>query len=75
MSLRDALTNNKITIDEILEKANKDGNDLKIFEDFYQDGGSRYYLYEDYSIIKLNTLNGKDDLYIGVPSMNINDIN
>ena len=74
MSLRDALINNKITIDEILEKANRNQNELKIFGDFYQDGGSRYYLYEDYSIIKLNTLKGKSDLYIGVPSMNINDI-
>ena len=74
MSLRNALINNKISIDEILEKANKDINELKIFGDFYLDGGSKYYLYEDYSIIKLNTLSGKYDLYIGTPSMDINDI-
>lgn len=74
MSLRDALINNKITIDEILEKVNKDANETKIFQDIYKDGGSRYYLYGDYSIIKLNTLDSNYDLYIGVPSMDINDI-
>ncbi len=74
MSLRDALMNNKITADQILEKANKDINDMKIFGDFYTDGGSKYFLYDDYSIIKMNALSGNYDLYIGVPSMNINDI-
>ena len=74
MSLRDALINNKITVDEILEKANKDVEDGIIFGDGYLDGGSRIYIYDDYSIIKLNTLDGNKDLYIGLPSMNINDI-
>ena len=74
MTLRKALLNNKITIDEILEKANKDVNDLKIYRAYYTDGGSRYYLYEDYSIVKLHTLEGNRDLYIGVPSMNVNDV-
>ena len=76
MSLRDALINNKITIEEILEKANKDARENKtIFGDVYADGGSSFYIYNDYSILKLNTLEGNKDLYIGVPSMNINDIN
>ena len=74
MSLRDALINNKITIDEILENANKDINDGIIFGDFYLDGGSKYYLYEDFSILKLNTLDGNSDFYIGVPTMDINDL-
>ena len=75
MSLRDALINNKITIDEILEQANKDVNELRILESFYLDGGSKHYLYEDFSILSLNTLSGNNDIYIGAPSMNINDIN
>ena len=84
MPLKDALINNKITIDEILEKAYKDANEKKIiYGDVYRDGGSKFYLYNDYSILKLN-IEGFDeeeivkvinkDLYIGVPSMNINDI-
>ena len=74
MSLRDALINNKITIDKILEKADKETKESTIFGDYYADGGSRVYLYNDYSILKLNKLDGNKDLYIGVPSMNINDI-
>lgn len=80
MSLREALLNNKITAEEILEKAKKDANgDKTIIGDIYRDGGSTVYIYNDYSILKLNTLSGdgnygKKDLYIGVPSMNINDI-
>lgn len=76
MSLRDALINNKITAQEILEKAHKDAKeDGIIYGDIYLDGGSGYYIYDDYSILKYNTLSGNKDLYIGVPSMNINDIN
>ncbi len=75
MSLHDALINNKITIDEILEKADKEAKESNtIYGDIYADGGSRFYIYNDYSILKLNKLEGNKDLYIGVPSMNINDI-
>lgn len=82
MSLRDALINDKITVDEILEKAQKDAKvDRTIFGDIYLDGGSKFYIYNDYQILKCNaeTVTGNvmsyiKDLYIGVPSMNINDI-
>lgn len=74
MTLRDALLKDEVTIDEILEKADKDVNDLKIYMAYYLDGGSRCYLYEDYSILKFHTLEGNHDLYFGVPSMNINDV-
>lgn len=74
-SLRDALLNDKITIDEILEKAQRDARLNKtIFGDIYLDGGSSMYIYNDYQILKCNTLSGNRDLYIGVPSMDINDI-
>lgn len=74
MTLRDALLKNKITIDEILEEADKDVSNMKIYMDYYADGGSRCYLYEDYSILKFHTLEGNRDLYFGTPSMNINDV-
>ena len=79
MSLRDALLNNKITVEEILEKADKDSEkDKIIYGAVYRDGGSKVYIYDDYSILKFNTLSegkGSRDLYIGVPSMNINELN
>ena len=74
MSLREALLNNKITVEEILEKAKKDKENMSIYGDAYMDGGSIVYFYNDYSILKINNLQGNKDLYIGVPSMNINDL-
>lgn len=75
MSLREALLSNKITIDEILQKARKDAKeDETIFGTTYLDGGSSLYIYNDYAILKLNTLEGNKDLYIGVPAMYIEDV-
>ena len=49
MSLRDALINDKITVEEILEKAYKNVKEDKIiFGDMYLDGGSSFYIYNDY---------------------------
>lgn len=73
-SLRNALLENKITMNEIIAKANKDLKDNKITGDTYKDGGSAIYNYENYTIIKLHTLEGNRDVYIGTKSMNINDI-
>ncbi len=74
MSLRDALLNNQIKIDDILSKAEKDLQAGIIYGDVYRDGGSKMYIYDDYSIIKFHTLDGNNDLYIGSPNMNINDL-
>lgn len=82
MSLKEALIKDKITVDEILEKAQKDAREDKtIFGDVYLDGGSSFYIYNDYQILKLNMLQGIDsevppikDLYIGVPSMYIGEL-
>lgn len=40
----------------------------------YKDGGSMEYHYENYSIIKIHTLDGNRDVYIGIPSMKFNDL-
>ncbi len=32
------------------------------------------YIYNDYAVLKLNTLEGNKDLYIGVPSMYIDNV-
>lgn len=74
ISLRDALLNNKITMDEIIAKANQDLIDKKISGDMYRDGGSMIYNYDNYSIIKCHTLDGNRDVYIGTKEMTINNV-
>ena len=74
ISLRDALLQNKITMDEIIEKANKDLEENIITGDMYQDGGSMIYQYSNYTIIKFHTLDGNRDVYIGTKDMKINDL-
>lgn len=73
-SLRNALLENKITMDKIIEKANKDFPNATV----YRDGGSKAYQYDLYTIIKLNKIMDEQriikDVYIGMPDLNINDI-
>lgn len=72
--LKDALLENKITMEEIIQKANKDLDDNKITGDMYKDGGSMEYHYENYTIIKCHTLDGNRDVYIGAKEMTLNDV-
>lgn len=69
MSLREALLNNKITMDEIIQKANNDLENEIIKGDMYRDGGSMIYQYDSYTIIKYHDLEGNRDVYIGSPEM------
>ena len=71
ISLRDALLQDKITMEEIIEKANKDFPNVIS----YDDGGSKEYHYPTYTIIKLNKLMGNKDVYIGNKDMTIHDLN
>lgn len=70
-SLRDALLQNKITMEEIISKANKDIKEPII----YKDGGTIEYHYGTYNLIKMHTIEGKRDVYIGKPEMTLNIIN
>lgn len=68
--LRTALLEEKITMEEIIEKANKDAfEDKTIKVDTLKDGGTNKYYYKDYTIIKYHTLDGNSDVYIGFPDM------
>lgn len=69
-TLREALLENKITMEEVIAKANKDFPDAIT----YDDGGSVEYHYENYTIIKFHTLDGNRDVYIGTKNMTINDL-
>lgn len=70
ISLRDALLQNKITMDEIIAKANKDILNAVS----YDDGGSVEYHYDNYTIIKCHTLDGNRDVYIGTKDLKLNDV-
>jgi hypothetical protein len=70
MSLEKALKSGRITLDGLIIKANKDFPNATS----YDDGGSIEYHYKDYSIIKVHKLDGNRDVYIGVPSMKLNDL-
>ncbi len=74
ISLRNALLENKITMNEIIIKENKDLSEKKITGDTYKDGGSQIYNYENYTIIKYHNLEGNRDVYIGTKTMTINDV-
>lgn len=70
-SLRDALLQNKITMEEIIVKANIDiPNAIG-----YDDGGSVEYHYDNYTIIKCHSLDGNRDVYIGRNGLTLNDLN
>ena len=73
-SLKDALLENRITMEEIIAKANQDEKDGKIKAEVYKDGGSIEYHYENYTIIKYHTLDGNRDVYIGTKNLKLNDI-
>ena len=73
-SLKDALLESKITIEEIIQKANKDLDNNKITGDMYKDGGSMIYQYDTYTIIKCHTIEGNRDVYIGTKEMTLNDV-
>ncbi|MCL2859127.1 MAG: hypothetical protein FWF46_00860 [Oscillospiraceae bacterium] len=72
IDLKEALQTNEITMEDIIEKAKNDGeNGLLKYYDSYDDGGSRIYEYENYTIIKVNSLDGNRDVYIGMPTMRL----
>ncbi len=69
-SLENALKSNKITMNEILAKAIKDFPNAAS----YDDGGSIEYHYDNYTILKLHTIDGNKDVYIGNKDFTIHDI-
>ena len=74
ISLREALLQGKITMNEIIAKANKDLDENKITGDMLKDGGTMIYKYDNYTIIKCHTLDGNRDVYLGSKDMSIEDL-
>lgn len=83
LPLEQALINGKISLEDIINKANKDLKDETITGDMYKDGGSIEYNYNDYTIIKCNNIivdpNTKEyiinkDIYIGISGLKLSDL-
>lgn len=66
-SLEDALNEKIISVQSILDQAKEDEKYGICETASYNDGGSIEYRYKDYTILKLNKLDGNKDLIIGYP--------
>ncbi len=71
----EAIEEGVITIDNILEQAKLDSKYGICEEGAYSDGGSIEYCYPDYTILKLSTLDGNNDMVIGFSGQIINKFN
>ena len=65
----EAINAKYISIDEILEQAELDSKYGVCRRGFYSDGGTIEYSYQDYTLIKANTLSGNKDFIIAPPNM------
>lgn len=74
MGLETALKSNKITIDDILAKAQQDAKNELIKVAFLPDGGTTLYYYDTCTIIKYHTLKGNEDVYITKPNLQLNEL-
>ena len=70
--LEKALSEKVITVDDILEQAKIDLKYGICQSAYYSDGGSTEYMYNQYTILKLNTLENEKDLIIGMGGQIIN---
>ena len=74
IDLKEALSNNKVTMEQIIEQAEADKENEVINADMYKEGGTMIYWYGTYTIIKSHSLDGNRDVYIGIPEMNLNSV-
>ena len=71
IDLKNALIENKVTMEQVIEQAENDVKNDIITSDIYYDGGSKIYHYDTYAIIKNNKTDGNRDVYIGIPEMRL----
>lgn len=76
ISLRKALLEGKITMNEIIAKANQDFPETSSagYVKSYDDGGSMEYHYPNFTIIKMHTLDGNRDVFIGNKDMTMHKL-
>lgn len=64
MDLVQALLSNEVTMEQIIEQAEKDAESEIIRSDMLKDGGTMFYYYDTYTIKKCYSLDGNRDVYI-----------
>lgn len=74
IDLKEALRTGKITMEQIIEQAEKDKESEIISYNILKDGGTKVYYYGEYTIIKGHSIKGLregyiEDVYIGIPEM------
>lgn len=74
IDVKNSLIDKKITIDEVLKQAEQDYKDNIASKSDFLDGGSVQYIYDEFTIIKMNSFNGNKNVYIGNKDLNINNI-
>lgn len=74
IDLKNDLKYGYISPEQLIVQAEEDAKEKKNWKRICMDGGSTIYIYENFSILKMNSLNGNRDLYIGPPNMDINEI-
>ncbi len=72
LPLAQALQEGKLSPSDIRKKGWQDVENKEIWGDSYRDGGSVCFMYDGFTIIKFNTLEGLRDFYIGIPEMELN---
>lgn len=72
--LKDALKDGDITMERIISQAENDANAGLITATTFDDGGSKMYQYGTYTILKLHTSDGVEDVYIGPFGMQYEDV-
>ncbi len=70
VDLLDAVSQGDLTFEQLV--ADADALDDCIYNTMYKDGGSMLYRFDDYAILKRNTLNGNKTLYIGTRDLTPN---
>lgn len=72
--LKDALEDGDITMERIISQAESDASNGLITATCFDDGGTIIYQYGTYTILKQNTLDGNQDVFIGPFGMAYDDV-
>lgn len=75
MNLQQALGMGIVSAEYWLSQVQRDAQNGKCELTEYKDGGSKLYRYDDYTILKMNTIDGDKTLYIGTADLTIAALN
>lgn len=63
-NIKDAISKGILDEDKLIQKLKNDRKNGKSSSEMYKDGGTIIYRYKDYSIVKYNSIDGDEDMYI-----------